>query len=405
MQPHSVLVTVTGFDRPGVTSAFFAALAAHDVEVLDVEQIVVRGRLVLGVVLALHGDPGPLRRAAVHAAEALGAEVELTVSDEVDAGIGRSPHHHVIVVGRPMRAGAVGEVARRIADLGGNIDSISRLAPSPAAALELLVSGADHVRLGATLVAAARETGTDIAVERAELRRRPGRLLLLDLDGTVLRGDPLAELAALAGRRKQSSGLLARAARNHPDRAELLRERAALAAGLPESALGRVRATMRCLPAARSLLDTLKRAGYRCGVVSSGVAQVLLPLTEGLGLDLVAANTLEVAGGTLTGRMVGEVVDGAGKARALARFAEAYGVPLSQTVAVGGADGDAEMLSLSGLAVTLTSPAAVDDAALARGEAAHGDSLDPLLLMLGLTDDLSRTAAGKAGHRLAAPSR
>jgi phosphoserine phosphatase len=113
MHPHSVLVTVTGYDRPGVTSALFSALAAHDVEVLDVEQVVIRDRLVLGAVLAVHGEPGPLRRAVTHAAEALGTEVEVTVTedfDDVPADV--LPRHHVLILGRPLRAGAVGEMTR-----------------------------------------------------------------------------------------------------------------------------------------------------------------------------------------------------------------------------------------------------------------------------------------------------
>lgn len=142
MHPHSVLVTVTGYDRPGVTSALFAALAAHDVEVLDVEQVVISDRLVLGVVLALHGDPAPLRRAVTHAAEALGTEVEVSITEDPEEVAARVPiRHHVLVLGRPLRAGAVGEMARRITDLGGNIDSIVRLTHRPVTALEMVVSG------------------------------------------------------------------------------------------------------------------------------------------------------------------------------------------------------------------------------------------------------------------------
>jgi phosphoserine phosphatase len=109
MHPHSVYVTVSGDDRPGVTSALFAALAAHDVEVLDIEQVVVRGKLVLGAVLALHGDPGTLRRAAHRAADALGTEVEVLVSTEppYDQPDHPARRHQVVVLGRPLRAGGV----------------------------------------------------------------------------------------------------------------------------------------------------------------------------------------------------------------------------------------------------------------------------------------------------------
>src|SRR3712207_475227 len=154
MQPHSVLVTVTGYDRPGVTSALFAALAAHDVEVLDVEQVVISDRLVLGVMLALHGDPAPLRRAVTHAAEALGTQVELSIAEDPDStALGLPVRHHILVPGRPLRAGAVREMARRITDLGGTIHSIVRLTHRPVTALELVVSGVDQRRLGPGLVA------------------------------------------------------------------------------------------------------------------------------------------------------------------------------------------------------------------------------------------------------------
>ncbi|HVQ93153.1 MAG TPA: ACT domain-containing protein, partial [Mycobacteriales bacterium] len=212
MHPHSVLVTVTGFDRPGVLSALFPAFAAHDVEVLDVEQLVIGGRLVLGVALALHGDPGALRRAATLAAEALGTEIEVTSTEEFSAPVPpRRTRHQVVVLGRPLRAGAVGEIARRVADLGGNVESISRLGEDKFIGLELMVSGADHHRLATTLVTAAVETGTDIAMERAGLRRRSKRLVLFDADRTLLPTDTLGLLAELAGRGTESARLVAAA--------------------------------------------------------------------------------------------------------------------------------------------------------------------------------------------------
>src|ERR1700704_5007644 len=131
MNPHTVLMTVAGRDRPGVTSALFAALAAHDVEVLDVEQVVIRERLVVGILLALRGDPGTLRTSATRAGNVLGLEVDVFLGDD-EGDLGPRPHrHHVIVIGRPLRAGAVGELARRIAEVGGNIDTISRLSHYP----------------------------------------------------------------------------------------------------------------------------------------------------------------------------------------------------------------------------------------------------------------------------------
>lgn len=381
MHPHSVLVTVTGHDRPGVTSALFAALAAHDVEVLDVEQVVISDRLVLGVVLALHGDPAPLRRAVTHAAEALGTEVHVSITEDPDEIVTHVPlRHHVLVLGRPLRAGAVGELARRIADLGGNIHSIARLTHRPVTALELVVSGVDPRRLGAGLVAGAAAAGVDVAVERAGLQRRAKRLLLVDLDTMVVGPEPFAALADEVGRGEESRRLLEEAG-GRPS-AEVVRARAALLAGIPVTCLETLQGRTQWTHGARALIGAARRAGHRAGVVTDGIAQVAERLVDGLSLDFLAANRLETADGRLTGRIVGEVAEGGGQGRALVRFAESYGVPLAQTVAVGcGADA-ADMLRLAGLGVV------VDAARPAEGQPARSAHLDALQFVLGLrTDD------------------
>ncbi len=396
MHPHSVLVTVTGYDRPGVTSALFAALAAHDVEVLDVEQVVISDRLVLGVVLALHGDPAPLRRAVTHAAEALGTQVEVTITEDPDDVPTRvPPRHHVLVLGRPLRAGAVGEMTRRIAELGGNIDSIVRLSQRPVTALELVVSGADPRRLGVGLVAGAAAAGVDVAVERAGLQRRAKRLLLLDLDATVAGADPFAALADVVDRGTESRLLLAEAG-GRPT-AEVVRARAALLAGVPARCLDALQGRMQWAHGSRALLGTVRRAGYRVGVVTGGVAQLAERLVDGLGLDFLAANRLEVAGGRLTGRIVGEVVDRGGRARALVRFAECYGVPLSQTVGVGSGSGAAELMGLAGLGVAVDATRSP-----AEGEPTRAAHLDALLFVLGMRTDDPDEAAPRRPEALAA---
>jgi phosphoserine phosphatase len=453
MHPHHVLVTVTGFDRPGVISALFPAFAAHDVEVLDVEQMVIRGRLVLGVALALHGDPGALRRAATLAAEALGTEIEVINTEDLPEPTKSRPRHHVVVLGRPLRAGAVGEIARRIADLGGNVEAICRLGDDVFIGLELIVSGADHHRLATTLVTVAVETGTDIAMERAGLRRRSKRLVLFDADRTLLPTDTLGALAELAGRGTESArlvrdarqaellagasgrlgdegplpapaaaldgvpagrldghrldgavvsglpttGALTAAAKRE---AELLRARVALLAGLPITALQQVRSELRWAPGADALVTRLQRMGYRCGAVSGGAAQIVEPLLDRLGLDFAVANRLEVGGGRLTGRLVDAAgLHPAGKAQALARFADAYGVPLSQTVSVGGLGGiDLVGCAALGIAVGTgagrgwTNPPAPRESAPAAGHNGAGGPgevsyAEALLVILGLGAD------------------
>lgn len=385
MQPHSVLVTVTGPDRPGVTSALFAALAAHDVEVLDVEQVVIRGRLVLCILLALNGEPGPLRRAVNQAGEALGMEVEIGVGDEVgECSPRRAGRHHVLILGNPMRAGAVGEVARRIADLGANIDSIGRLSDYPVTSLEMMVSGADSAELRAALATAATETGTDIAIERAGLHRRAKRLLVMDVDSTLVQGEIIDMLAAHAGCADQVARITEATMSGEMDFGESLRARVALLRGLPVSVLDEVRVKLKLMPGARTLVRTLKRMGCRCGVVSGGFTQITDDLVRTLDLDFAAANTLEIVDGRLTGRLVGEILDRPGKARALVRFAEQFGVPLSQTVAVGDGANDIDMLNTAGLGVAFNAKPVVRESADASLSQPY---LDAILFLLGISRD------------------
>ena len=248
------------------------------------------------------------------------------------------PRHHVLVLGRPLRAGAVGEMARRIAELGGNIDSIVRLTQRPVTALELVVSGADPRRLGVGLVAGAAAAGVDVAVERAGLQRRAKRLLLLDLDAAVAGADQLAALADVVGPRCRVAPAAGRGRRpahrrGGPGPRRAARRRTGSAAWTPcrGGCSGRTGRGRCSAPSAAP--------ATACGVVTGGVAQLAERLVDGLGLDFLAANRLEVADGRLTGRIVGEVVDRGGRARALVRFAECYGVPLSQTVGVGSGSG------------------------------------------------------------------
>jgi phosphoserine phosphatase len=155
-------------------------------------------------------------------------------------------------------------------------------------------------------------------------------------------------------------------------------------AGLPVSALDEVREALELTPGARTLIRTLQRLGFRCGIVSGGFSQITDPLAEALGLDFAAANTLEVADGRLTGGLVGEIVDRSGKARALTRFAEQYGVPLEQTVAVGDGANDLDMLNTAGLGIAFNAKQVVREQADASLNQPY---LDAVLQVLGFTRD------------------
>ncbi len=395
----TLLVTLTGRDRPGVTARLFTTLSAHDLTVVDVEQVVIRGRLVLGVLLA--GDKSPDLTAIHHQVTSLAANMGMDV--EITLGSGepsrRTPGRlHVTLLGRPLLPSAVASIAGRIAAHGANIDRIGRLAGKPVTCIEFEVSGADPAALRTALTRESVELGADVAVQPGGLHRRAMRLVVMDVDSTLLRDEAIELLAARAGCAGQVREITAAAMRGDLEFADALHRRVGLLAGLDAAVIDDVLAGARLMPGARTLIRTLKRLGYRCGVVSGGFTQFTDWLTAELGLDFAEANTLEIAAGKLTGRLSGPVIDRPGKERALRRFAASAGVPLSQTVAVGDGANDLDMISAAGLGIAFNAKPAVRDAADTSLSVPH---LDAILYLLGISrDDVD--AADAADPALAA---
>jgi phosphoserine phosphatase len=379
----TVLVTLTGRDRPGVTSRLFTALSAHELTVLDVEQVVIRGRLILGVLLS--GGEAPdltaIHRQVTDLAADLGMDVEITM------GSGERPPRrrgslHVTVLGRPLTPAVIASIAGRIAANGANIDRIGRLAHRPVTCIEFDVSGADPVTLRASLAQESVQLGVDVAVQRGGLHRRAMRLVVMDVDSTLLRDEVIELLAAEAGCEPAVASLTAAAMRGEIDFTQSLQQRVALLAGLDVSVIDKVLKDIRLAPGARTLIRTLKRLGYRCAVVSGGFTQFTDWLTDELGLDYAAANTLEISAGKLTGRMIGEIIDRPGKERALRTFAAQAGVPLNQAVAVGDGANDLDMIAAAGLGIAFNAKPAVRNAA---DTSVSVPNLDAILYLLGIS--------------------
>ena len=381
-----MLITVTGVDQPGVTSALFEVLSRHGVELLNVEQVVIRGRLTLGVLLCCAPevvDGGVLRDDVESAIRGLGLEVSIERSDDVP--IIREPSTHTIyVLGRPITARAFGAVAREAATLGVNIDLIRGVSDYPVTGLELRVSvppGADGpLRKALTRVAA--DEGVDVAVEGYSLERRAKRLIVFDVDSTLVQGEVIEMLAAHAGAQGKVAAITEAAMRGELDFAQSLQQRVATLTGLPATVVDEVASQLELMPGARTTLRTLRRLGFRCGAVSGGFRRIIEPLAEELMLDYVAANELEIVDGTLTGRVVGPIIDRAGKAKALREFAEQAGVPMEQTVAVGDGANDIDMLAAAGLGVAFNAKPALRE--VADASLSH-PYLDTVLFLLGVT--------------------
>ena len=380
----TILITLTGRDRPGVTSRLFSVLAAHQLSVIDIEQVVIRGHLVLGVLLSCDQTPD---LTAIHR-EVAAVAADLDLEAEITTGSGEAPRRrgslHVTVLGSPLAPAAVAAIAGRIAASGANIDRIGRLADRPVTCIEFDVSGADPDGLRTALARESLDQQTDVAVQRGGLHRRAMRLIVMDVDSTLIRGEAIDLLAARAGCGEKVAALTDAAMRGELDFAESLRERVALLAGLEITAVDSARSQLQLAPGARTLIRTLKRLGYRCGIVSGGFTQFTDGLVADLGIDYAAANTREVADGRLTGRVTGPVIDRAGKALALRRFAAAAGTPLSQTVAVGDGANDLDMIAAAGLGIAFNARAAVRDAADASVSVPN---LDVILYLLGISRD------------------
>jgi phosphoserine phosphatase len=393
----TLLITLTGRDRPGVTSMLFAILAGYPLTVMDIEQVVIRGRLVLGVLL---GCDGPPDLTGIHAgvsalAADLGLEAEITAGSDrpgssSSAKSARGGRLHVTVLGSPLAPAAITAIAGRIAASGANIDRIGRLAQRPVTCIEMDVSGGNPAALRADLARAAAEQGVDVAVQRGGLHRRAMRLIVMDVDSTLIQDEVIDLLAARAGCAAEVAKLTESAMRGEQDFASSLRERVALLAGLEAGVLDEVRGELRLTTGARTLIGTLGGLGYKFGIVSGGFVQVIEPLAAELGIGYVAANVLEIAAGKLTGRLSGPVIDRAGKADALRRFAADAGVPLSQTVAIGDGANDLDMIAAAGLGVAFNAKPMVRDAADTSLSVPY---LDAVMYLLGISSEEVAAAA------------
>ncbi len=368
-------------------------LAVADAELQDVEQILIRGQLALSLVVTIPAGKDLLKELLL-----FGWEHRVEVGFDVVTESSHRPARGLIVtlIAPLVHPAEFGAVASVISANGGNIDRIVRLAKYPVMAYELVVSAAvandetagtdrhdqaiEAIRDG--LLTVAKDLVCDLAVHREGLGRRAARLVVLDVDSTLISDEVIELIADEVGCRDDVAAITERAMLGEIDFAESLHERVALLAGLEASRLDAVRGRIRLTPGARTFIRTLKRLGYRTAIVSGGFTVVTDVLAAELGIDHSHANVLEIVDGRLTGRVLGDVVDRAAKADFVRELAAAEGIPLDQVVAVGDGANDLDMLSAAGLGIAFNAKPIVADSA---DTSVNVPFLDAILFVLGIS--------------------
>jgi phosphoserine phosphatase len=389
MAETALLVTVSGPDRPGIATAVFGALAEFEpsLAITDVGQVTIHGHLVLCVEVTIDSATAPevLRRRILD--RGVGDDnVSVTVThvSGEDTLADRTKRLMVTLVAPAISSDALSEVFAAMARSGATCERIVHLASYPVDCYELVVRTMRRQELREELTRVALAAGLDVAVQRAGLHRRAKHLVVVDADSTLLQEEVIDLLAAKAGVAEQVSDITHRAMIGELGFGEALRERVALLKGLPESIFDEVRREVTLTPGAQTFLRTLKRLGYVTAVVSGGFEEILAPLVAELGVDHLAANSLVVRDGFLTGEVASAAVDREGKAAALERLAREVGVPLEQTVAIGDGANDIDMLALAGLGIAFNAKAVVREHADATLNVPY---LDAALNFMGISRD------------------
>lgn len=381
------LILVSGEDRPGITQSLMKVLSQFSVSVIDVEQLIIRDRLLLTVLITLDENH----------AEAVAADLSI-LQEEIGLDIAIDFVHHeqnnensellnVVIIGESIKPIGLASVADEIARLGGNIIAIRRTATTPVLAIELNIEipNKSIKEVQRSLAKVAITNRIDLAVEPSSRAREAKRLVLLDMDSTLIQQEVIDLLAKHAGKLDQVSQITERAMAGDLDFSQALSARVALLAGLDQSVIELVRKEITLTNGAKELIETLHKQGHKVGVVSGGFLDVIEPILKNLKIDFYRANKLEIMNGKLTGKTEGAIIDRVAKFSSLQEFAKIEGVELSQTVAIGDGANDLDMIEAAGLGIAFNAKPKV---AAAAATTISTSDLSTVLLLMGIQTSL-----------------
>ena len=392
-----ILIQVTGEDAPGLTAALMPILSDHDVSVLDIGQAVIHRMLTLGILIEIPKRKvrAPVLKDLLFHLHGRGLQVRFTpiTADEYSHWVSRGgkAYFSVSLLGRVITADHIARVAAVVSANNLNIDRIARLSRRAhpqthrRTCIELSVCGeaTDTGEMHRAFLEISRRVGIDIAFQKDDLFRRHRRLVVFDMDSTLIQQEVIDELAAVAGVGEQVAAITAAAMRGEVDFKQSLQERLRLLAGLDAAVLPEIAERLRFTEGLERLFTHLKVLGLKTAIVSGGFSYFAQHLQQRLGMDYAFANDLEIVDGKLTGRIQGEIIDGETKAKLLATIARHENIRLEQVIAVGDGANDLPMLRMSGLGIAFHAKPTVREGAR---QSISSLGLDSILYLIGVRD-------------------
>ena len=395
-----ILINITGQDKPGLTSSLTNILAQYEVTILDIGQAVIHDYLSLGILVEIpteHSSSSILKD-LLFRAHKLGIQIRFSAIDAESYGDWASKYGQqrriITLLGRKLTAVQLAKVATVLADNHLNIDVITRLSGRisfddpeslPKACVKFTVSGSldDPGLLRGQLLKISEETGIDISFHVDDIYRHARRLVVFDMDSTLIQGEMINILAQHAGVGDQVAEITAAAMNGDLDFKESLTRRVALLKGLDEKVLSEAAQNLTLNEGAERVINTLKRLGYKIGIISGGFDYFGEYLQKKLGLDYVFANVLEIKDGKVTGNITGDIIDGPKKAEILKTIARVENISLQQTIALGDGANDLHMISIAGLGIAYHAKPVVKENA---EESISSVGLDGLLYLIGISE-------------------